>query len=454
MRNLLRRTPRTATSGPTNPARVILSAFAIAVLVVTGLLMLPVATEGGEATSFRLALFTATSAVCVTGLTAVDTPSHWSTFGEVVIIAGVQVGGFGIMTLASLLGLFVSRRLGLRSRLLAQVETQAARLGDVRFVLRGVALMSLFFEATTALVLWLRLTLGYGESPGAAAYSAVFHAISAFNGGGFALYSDSLIRFAGDPWVLLSVCVAVIAGSLGYPVMFELRREFRTPSTWSVLTRITVFMTAFLLFMGTVTLLALEWTNPATLGPMGTPGKLLNGFFQAVTPRSVGLNSVDYAEMREASWLVTDALMFIGGGSASTAGGIKLTTFTVLLFAVIAEARGDTEVDAFNRRIPTSVIRQSIAVALISLALIFSATLAILVLSGLELDRVLFEVISAFGTVGLSTGITGTLPPAAHYILVALMFFGRIGPVTLASALALRERRKLYRLPEERPIVG
>lgn len=454
MRLSLGRSRGTSTRDAGNPARVILGAFATAVLVITGLLMLPLAHEGGEVTSFRVALFTATSAVCVTGLAVVDTPTYWSTFGEVTIIAGVHVGGFGIMTLASLLSLFVSRRLGLRSRLLAQAESQAMQLGDLRFVLQGVAAMSLLFEGSTALLLWLRLWLGYDLSPGRAAYEAVFHAISAFNHGGFALYSDSVISFNTDPWVLLPMSFAIIAGSLGYPVMFELRRELRTPSSWSVLTRITVLMTGLLLSAGTVTILLLEWTNPGTLGPMSIANKVLNGFFQAVTPRSAGFNSVDYVEMREATWLVTDALMFIGGGSASTAGGIKLTTFTVLLFAIIAEARGDTDINAFHRQISASVVRQSIAVALISIALIFTATLTILVMTNLPLDRVLFEVISASATVGLSVGLTPSLPPGAHYVLVLLMFLGRIGPITLASALALRQQRKLYRLPEERPIVG
>ncbi|MDP9397856.1 MAG: TrkH family potassium uptake protein [Actinomycetota bacterium] len=433
----------------------IVVAFAAAVLVETGLLLLPAAHEAGMTTSFREALFTATSAVCVTGLTVVDTESHWSTLGELIILGGIQVGGFGIMTLASLAGLFVSRRLGLRSRLLAQAESKATQLGDLRFLLRGVALITLGFESATAVLLALRFWLGYGESPGRAAYLGLFHAVSAFNNAGFGLWSDNLVRFATDPLVILPVAGAVIAGGLGYPVFFELRREFRSPGTWSVHTRIVLLTTGALLIGGTLAFLFFEWRNPATLGPLDARGKALAGFFQAVVPRTAGFNSLDYAQMRESTLLVTDALMFVGGASASTAGGIKVTTFTVLLFAIIAEARGNADNDAFHyRRIPVPVIRQSIAVALLAIAVVFTATLVMLTITGLELDRILFEVISAFATVGLTAGLTPTLPPAAQYVLIALMFLGRTGTITLASALALRQHRNLYHLPDERPVVG
>jgi Trk-type K+ transport system membrane component len=200
---------------------------------------------------------------------------------------------------------------------------------------------------------------------------------------------------------------------------------------------------------------AFEWRNPDTLGPMSTPQKLLVGFFQgAVQPRTAGFNAIDYAHAHETSLLVTDALMFIGGGSAGTAGGIKVTTFMLLFFAIVAEVRGDPTVDAFGRQVPSTVLRQALAVALIGVAAVAVGTLVLLGVSNLDLDRVLFEVISAFATVGLSTGITPTLPPAGHYVLIALMFAGRVGPITVASALALRDRHRLFRLPEERPIVG
>jgi Trk-type K+ transport system membrane component len=237
-------------------------------------------------------------------------------------------------------------------------------------------------------------------------------------------------------------------------VLIELRRELRVPRLWSLHTKITLVGTGLLLGGGTLFITVAEWHNSATLGSLSIPGKLLAGFFQAVTPRSGGLTTIDYSAMNEETWLITDVLMFIGGGSASTAGGIKVTTFMVLFFAIVAEVRGDATVDAFRRRIPDGAVRQSVAVALLGVAIIVTSTLAMLAITGLDLDRVLFEVISAFGTVGLSTGITADLPAGAHYLLVALMFIGRTGTITVATALVLRENRKLYRLPEERPIVG
>jgi trk system potassium uptake protein len=437
------------------PGLVVLLGFAAAILVLTGLLLIPASREPGQEASFVLALFTATSAFCVTGLSAVDTPAYWSGLGEVLIIVGVQFGGLGFMTSASLLGLGAARRLGLRTRILAAAETRTLGLGDVRRVVRGVALTSFTVEGILAVVLWLRLWVGYGLSPERAAYEAVFHAVMAFNNAGFALYPDNLVGYATDPLICLPIAAAVILGALGFPVLFELRRELVSPESWSLHTKITVSTYALLLVIGTVTFIGFEWHNAATLGPYGWADKLLVGFFMGgPQARSAGFNTVDVAAMNETSWLVTDCLMFIGGGSAGMGGGIKVTTFMLLFFAIVAEVRGDPAVSAFGREISGAVIRQALSVALLGVALVVAGTLVVLALSGLDLDRVLFEVISAFATCGLSTGITGTLPASAQYVLVALMFAGRLGPITVASALALRERRKLFRLPEERPIVG
>lgn len=436
------------------PALLVVAGFAAAILVGTGLLLLPAATEGEGGASFLQALFTATSAVCVTGLIVVDTPTYWSTFGEVVILGLIQLGGFGIMTFASLLGLLVFRRLGLSARVITQAETKSLGLGEVRGVVLGVAKASALFEAAVAAVLAARFALGYGEPLGRAVYLGVFHAVSAFNNAGFALFSDNLMGFVTDPWVCLPIAVAVIAGGLGFPVLFELRRELRTPARWSLHIRIILMGTAVLLAGGTAAVLAFEWANPGTLGPLSIPGKLLAGFFQAVVPRTAGFNSLDYGQMTDATLLSTDVLMFIGGGSASTAGGIKVTTFMVLAFVILAEVRGEARAHAMWRRIPDVTQRQALTIALLGVAAVVVATLTLLALTPYRLEPVLFEVISAFSTTGLSTGITADLPSAAQGILVVLMFLGRLGPITLASALALRERDRRYQLPEERPIVG
>ena len=439
-----------------HPAQYIVVGFAGAVALGTALLSLPVARAGagtGSATPLQ-ALFTATSAVCVTGLTTVDTPVFWSGFGEGVILLLIQVGGFGIMALATLLGVLVSHRLGLRTRLNAVAEANATGISDVRRLLLAVARTSLLFEATATVVLALRFALAYDEAPGRALWLGLFHSVSAFNNAGFALYSDNLVGFVDDGWVSLTVTLAVIAGGLGFPVLIELVRRPARPGRWTLHTKLTLTMTWVLLAVGTLAILGFEWSNPATFGPLDLPGKLLAGFFHGANPRTAGFNSVDYAAMGETSWLVTDVLMFIGAGSAGTSGGIRVTTLAVLVLMVSAEARGRSTVNAFGRRIPQAAQRQALTVTLIGLGAVVAATMAITAQSGFPLSRTLFEAFSAFGTVGLTTGITAELPVTSQNILILLMFLGRTGPITLATALALRDREPRYRYPEERPIIG
>jgi trk system potassium uptake protein TrkH len=437
-----------------HPAQFVVVGFAAAVAVGTLLLLLPISRRGPGSADLIDALFTATSAVCVTGLITVDTPVYWSGFGQAVILALIQVGGFGIMALATLLGLLVSRKVGLRHKLNAQAEAKTLGLSDIRKVLLGVARTSLLFEAAGTTVLTARFWITYDEALPRAAWLGLFHAVSAFNNAGFALFSDSLIGFATDPVVSLSVCVLVICGGLGFPVLFELRRVWRTPHSWTVHTKIVTSMTGILLALGTLMFLALEWTNPRTLGPLSVAGKAVAGFFQGVQPRTAGFNSINTGDLNPETLLGTDVLMFIGGGPAGTAGGIKVTTFAVLLFVILTEVRGDSNVSAFHRHIPRDAQRQALSVALLSVAAVVGSTALMLLLTPFTLDEVLFEVISAFSTVGLSTGITAQVGTAGQLLLTALMFIGRLGPITLASALALRSRPRLYDLPEERPVIG
>ncbi|RWR17949.1 TrkH family potassium uptake protein [Microbacterium enclense] len=435
------------------PGQAITLAFGAVLAIGTALLSLPGATVGRSAT-FIEALFTATSALCVTGHVIVDTATFWSPFGQVVIMVLIQIGGFGVMSLATLLGLLVARRLGLRTRLTAVSETHTVAVGDVRRVLVGVAGITFATEAIVAVLLTGRFWLGYGESFAGALWLGVFHAVSSFNNAGFALFSSNLISFATDPWIILPICGAIILGGLGFPVIMELRRRIRFPRRWTLNTVTVVSGTILLLVAGAVALTALEWSNPATLGPMDPAGRVLAGFTMSVMPRTAGFNSIDVSQMHGASWYVTDILMFIGGGPAGTAGGLKITTFAVLFFIIVAELRGDTAVNMFGKRLPRSTHREALTVALLSLALVVGSTLAIMVMSPFGLDRVLFEVISAFATVGLSTGITADLPAAAQGILIMLMFIGRLGPVLLGTALALTREKRMYELPKERPIIG
>lgn len=437
-----------------HPAQAITAAFALAVALGALLLMLPVSTSSGRRAPVIDALFTSTASVCVAGLATVDTGTYWSTTGQVVIIVLMQLGGLGIMTMATLLAVLLSRRLGLRARLVVQAETHSIQLRDIRRVMITIVAFSLATEAVVMAVLTLRLRLAHDVPWHSAAYESLFHAVSAFNNCGLSLYPDSMVRYVGDPWVNISLCLAIILGGLGFPVIFELARTWRRPGHWSVLTLITVSATAALLVVGTVAITVAEYTNPDTMGPLPVHTKLLSGFFAAVQPRSAGMNSIDVGALSPESLFTTNLLMFIGAGSAGTGGGIKVTTFGLLAFVIWAEVRGESRVHVGRRRVPEANQRQALAIALMSVGIVVAGTLAMLEMTNQPFDRALFEVTSAFGSVGLSTGITAELDRAGHLLLIALMFVGRLGPLTLASALALRERARRYELPEERTIVG
>ncbi|WP_282946037.1 TrkH family potassium uptake protein [Cellulomonas endometrii] len=438
-----------------SPARLAIGVFASVVAVFTGLLSMPWATASGERAPFVDALFTATSAVCVTGLVTVPTGTYWSTAGQVAILVAIKIGGLGVMTLASILGLAVSRRMGLTQKLLVSSETKETRLGEVGSLVRTVIVTSTALEVAIALVLVPRFRM-LGEDWGEAVWHGVFYAVSAFNNAGFIPTEEGLEPFAADWWILLPIIIGVFIGSLGFPVILNIARTWRRPQRWSLHSKLTLTTSAALVVFGSVIVAAFEWTNPKTLGGIGWNETILAALFAGVMPRSGGFSTVDVGDMHEGTWLLNDALMFVGGGSASTAGGIKVTTLAVMLLAIVAEARGDRDVEAFGRRIPREALQVAIAVSLVSATIVLVTSLLLLAITGETLDVVLFEVISAFATVGLSTGLTSSpyLPDAAKYVLTVLMFIGRTGTMTLAAALALRSRRRVIRLPEERPIIG
>jgi trk system potassium uptake protein TrkH len=439
---------------PPNPSKAVVFGFAIAIVVGALLLMLPISAEGPGGSSVRVALFTSTSAICVTGLTVVDTATYFTPFGQGVIVLLIQIGGLGIMTGASLLFLAVSRRIGLRARMITQTERNALNLGDLRRVLIAVVSFSLLAEAVFTLILAVRFWSEGGVGVGTALWRGLFHAVSAFNNAGFSLFSDNLIGYVTDPTVTLAIAFAVIAGGLGFPVWLDMRRRRTTPRRWSLHTKITLVATVSLLLGGWVVLTAIEWNNAGTFGPLSTPGKILAGFFASVVPRTAGFNSIDYGDMHPEGLLITDMLMFVGGGSGSTAGGIKVATFALLAMMAIAEVRGRRDVTAFRRRIPGNAQRQALTIAFAAVNTVVLGALALMVTSGFGFSETLFEAISAFATVGLSTGITPRLSSAGDAVLMGLMYLGRVGPLTLAVALVLREHDQRFRYPEERPLVG
>jgi Trk-type K+ transport system membrane component len=437
-----------------SPARLALSIFIAVILVFTALLSLPAASADGTVTPLHDALFTAVSAVCVTGLTVVSTATHWSFLGQLIILLGIFIGGLGTLTLASLLALVVSRRLGVRGKLIAQEAlNNASRLGEVGTLLRIVITTSLVIEAVLALAMIPRFMV-LGEPFGQAVWHGIFYSISAFNNAGFTPHSDGLVPYQTDLWIIVPLMVGVFLGSLGFPVMMVLLQTRWRYRKWNLHTKLTITVSLILLAAGTAAWGALEWSNADTIGGLSTGDKIIHAVFASVMTRSGGFNLVDQAAMDSTTMLLTDALMFAGGGSASTAGGIRVTTIAVMFLAIVAEARGDTDVRAWGRTIPQGVLRVAISVIFMGATMVLLGTGAILAISGEGLNRVLFEVISAFATCGLSTNLSAELPPSGKYVLSALMFAGRMGTITLASALALRQRSTLYHYPEERPIIG
>jgi trk system potassium uptake protein len=439
--------------GLRHPARFITVGFCVLVLLGSLALALPMSGGGSDGVGWRVAVFTATSAATVTGLGMVDTGSDFSLVGQVVIATLVQIGGLGVMTMASIIGLLVSRRIGLRARTLSGGEVSGVEPGEIRSTLKAVVAIAVVIEFTTALILAARLTTTYDYSLPKALWHGVFHSVMAFNHAGFALHPDNLTRFVHDPVVNLTLIAAMVVSSLGFPVLRELRRA-RRPRTWSLHAKLTLSVTAILLVVGPVVVLLFEWTNRDTLGPFSVLQKLLAAAFQGVTPRSAGFNTIDYGAMHNDTTLFTGVLMFIGGGAASTGGGIRVTTLAVLVLACWAEIRGDRGPSAFGRRVPDSVVRQALTITLVSVAACGAAVTTILAATPLLLDRVLFEVLSAFGNVGLSTGITAQVGLVGEIVLIALMLLGRVGAATLGAALVLRDRRRLYDYPEGRPLVG
>jgi trk system potassium uptake protein len=436
-----------------SPARLALVVFFLVIMLFTALLSLPMAATDGKPTPFDDALFTAVSAVCVTGLTTVSTALHWTFFGQLVILLGIFVGGLGILTLASLMALMVSKRLGVRGKLIAQEAMNAGRLGEVGNLLRVVITTSVCIELALALLLAPRFMV-LGESLPQAVWHALFYSISAFNNAGFTPHSDGVVPYENDLWVLVPLMLGGFIGSLGFPVLMVVLTTGFKVRLWTLHAKLTVQVSLILVFAGAVLWGWMEWTNPATIGNMTVGNKMVHALFASVMTRSLGFNLVDMNHIHSSTMLLSDALMFAGGGSASTAGGIKVTTLAVMFLAIVAEARGDSDVKVYGRTIPEGTMRVAISVIMMGATFVLLATGTLLAISGQSLDRVLFEVISAFATVGLSTGLSAQLPPAGVYVLSLMMFAGRVGTITLASALALRQRRQLFHYPEERPIIG
>ena len=452
--------------------------FLVLITLTTTLLMLPQAAASGEPTALADALFTAVSAICVTGLTTVNMATHWSPFGHTVVFLALQVGGIGVMTLATLLAVIASKRLGLSVRKIMAsdmdpsrlhdregLEGHGMRLADVRGLLKTVFISVIAIEVALAAIIIPRLYFA-GLSPVDALWQGGYLAASAFTNTGFVPLVDGLSPFANDPIMVFTIGIGVFLGSLGFPVIYAIARAIRTGrrrrkkqtldhARIGMHAKLTLATTTILLVVGALAIAALEWGNDKTLGSQAPGYRPMTALFVSMMSRSGGFATVDTEEMGGATLLVLDMLMFVGGGSASTAGGIKVTTLAILFLAALAEAKGTQDIVIYERRIPSDTVRLAVSVVLWGASIVAVASIALLRITDAPLERVLFDVISAFATCGLSAGLTSNeLPDAAKYVLAATMLLGRVGTVTLATALSGTHQQTVYRRAKERPIGG
>jgi trk system potassium uptake protein TrkH len=441
---------------PLSPTQIVALSFAVAILMGGTILSLPVAHAPGQRVNFLDAIFTATSAICVTGLTVVDTGTVYSRFGQVTIMLLVQIGGFGVITLGTLVAFLSGRRIGFKERMNLQTQLNSLHVGGVVKLIKRIVILILGLEFVGALLLLLRFVPREGWSEGL--FFAVFHSISAFNNAGFSLYSDNLMQFVYDPIVNFAVMGLVVLGGLGFIVVIDLlsyARHHHGRKPLSLHTKIVLTATAILIVFGALVILVFEWSNPRTLGSLSIPQKLLASLFQSVTPRTAGFNTLDYGVIRDGTLIFTMLLMFIGGSPGSTAGGIKTVTFFVLLGSAWSISRGHGELVAFGRRLSMETVVKSGSIALLSMVVLgAAATLLTFTDAGHRPLALGFEAVSAFGTVGLSTGITPRLNPISEMIIILLMYLGRLGPLTLALAIVEKGEDRRINYPVEDIIIG
>ncbi|MFB4213476.1 TrkH family potassium uptake protein [Shouchella sp. JSM 1781072] len=417
-----------------NPPQVLAFGFLFVILIGTISLKLPIASEGSL--SWTDALFTATSATTVTGLVVVDTGSFFTTFGQVVLMMLMQVGGLGLMTFAVVIALLLGKKIGLTSRLLVQESFNQPTIGGMVSLVKLIVIFTFTVEAIAIMLLAIRWVPEYGWQEGL--FVSTFHAISAFNNAGFSTWADSLSGYVGDPLVNLVITCLFIIGGIGFVVLADIlkRKSFRK---LQLHTKLMLVGTLIVNSIAMLVIFLLEYQNPATIGTFSLTDQLWASYFQAVTPRTAGFNSIDIGSMNEGSLLFMILLMFIGAGSASTGSGIKLTTFLVILIAMYTYLKGRKEAVAFQETISSSIIHRALAITTISALLVFGCVFLLTITEQTPFLATLFEAVSAFGTVGLSMGITANLSEPGKWIIMMLMFAGRIGPVTLAFALAKTE---------------
>ena len=442
-----------------DPTRIIVLSFAMLILTGAVLLSLPAASRNGRSIGFLNALFTATSASCVTGLVVVDTYKHWTLMGQLVILSLIQVGGLGIVTFASFFSVLLGRKMSLKGMILARESINHFSFEGVLRLIKYIIIFTFGIELLGTVLLSISLVPKFGLK---GLYLSIFHSVSAFCNAGFDLMSIqgtgeyvSLTSFNNNPLVLYTIGLLFVIGGLGFLVWKDVF-DYREHKGFFLHTKVVLVTTAALIITGSILIFVFEFGNPATMGQLNLSGKINAAVFQAITPRTAGFNSIPLNEMNEISKFTTIVLMFIGAAPGSTAGGIKVTTFGVIIFAVLSQIKGSDETIIFKRRVPSIIVFKALAITGLSAALIMIITTIILAVEGKPFLNVLYEVVSAFATVGLSTGITPSLHASSKLLLILTMFLGRVGPVTFAIALSLRANKKdadiIY--PEGKIVVG
>ncbi|NLJ84252.1 MAG: Trk family potassium uptake protein [Halanaerobiaceae bacterium] len=430
-----------------NPAQFLVIAYLAVISVGTLLLLLPVATTGEGSLTFMDALFTASSATCVTGLMVVEFGRAFTVFGQIIIMVLLQIGGIGIMTFSTIIALLLGRKIGLKERLLLKDDLDNIKMAGLVKLVKHVIFLTFTIEGLAAIPLFISFIKDYPV--GEALYLAIFHSISAFNSAGFALSENSLTA----PLASLIIMVLVILGSLGFSVLVELfsRKRMRE---FSLQSKIVLTFTLILIVFALFAFLLLEYNNPSTIGSLAPLQKLQTALFYSINSRSAGFNVLATGQMHSATLFLTIILMFIGASPGSTGGGIKTTTFGVIILAVWNVIRGKRDIEIFRRRLSERLVIKAFVITLLALFWVIFVTMLLSITESASFFALLFETVAAFGTVGLSTGITASLSGIGRLLIIFTMFIGRVGPLTLAVALAEQKQVLLYRYPEEEIMVG
>ena len=435
-----------------HPAQILVLGFGSLILSGTILFMLPIATyEKGHGLSFIDALFEATSAVCVTGLAVVDTGTTFTLFGEIVLLCLIQIGGWGFMTTGIFMFIILGKKIGLKERLLLQDSLNVFSLAGVVQLVKRIILITFIVELIGAVFLAVRWSF---EMPlGKAIYYGIFHSISAFNNAGFGLEPNNLSKWVGDPTVNIVITLLFITGGIGFTVILELFHK-RSIQKLSLHSKVALLMTLILIIVGPLMIFISEYNNPETFGSLSLGEKLWASYFQGVVTRTAGFNTIDIGAMNLSSLVFMMALMFIGASSGSTGGGIKVTTFAIIIFAFWTVVTNRTDVNIFKRRISWELVNKSLSIVVAGIFFIFLIFFLLTFTENADMSKLLFETISAFGTVGLSANFTPHLSPLGRILITIMMFIGRLGPLTMAFALLNTRKDAKVRYAEEKILIG